>query len=77
MITGYLGISRSARGYCVNFVLETMKTYSSEDGLTEEAAVTKLRTCQYHHLFLHTSLRQNSSGVLSSVLSFHLKAKLQ
>ncbi|KAK4266236.1 hypothetical protein QN277_027186 [Acacia crassicarpa] len=56
-----IGISRSARGYCINFVLETMKTYSSEDGLTEEAVVTKLRTCLYHHLFLHTSLKRNSS----------------
>ncbi|XP_050941994.1 DNA mismatch repair protein MSH1, mitochondrial isoform X3 [Cucumis melo] len=57
-----IGISRSARGYCLSLVIETMKTYSSEDGLTEEALVTKLRTCQYHHLFLHTSLRNNSSG---------------
>ncbi|TYI66907.1 hypothetical protein E1A91_D09G260200v1 [Gossypium mustelinum] len=57
-----VGISRSARGYCITFVLETMKTYSSEDGLTEEALVTKLRTCRYHHLFLHSSLRDNASG---------------
>ncbi|XP_050374401.1 DNA mismatch repair protein MSH1, mitochondrial isoform X1 [Argentina anserina] len=57
-----VGISRSARGYCINFVLETMKTYSSEDGLTEEALVAKLRTSRYHHLFLHTSLRNNFSG---------------
>ncbi|XP_026665899.1 DNA mismatch repair protein MSH1, mitochondrial isoform X2 [Phoenix dactylifera] len=57
-----VGISRSAKGYCMVSVLETMKTFSSEDGLTEEAIVTKLRTCRYHHLYLHTSLRQNSSG---------------
>ncbi|KAG6757295.1 hypothetical protein POTOM_037603 [Populus tomentosa] len=57
-----VGISQSARGYCMISVLETMKTYSLEDGLTEEALVTKLHTCQYHHLFLHTSLRHNSSG---------------
>ncbi|KAJ4840276.1 DNA mismatch repair ATPase msh1 [Turnera subulata] len=57
-----VGISRSARGYCIISVLETMKTYSEEDGLTEEALVTKLRTCRYHHLFLHASLRHNSSG---------------
>lgn len=57
-----IGISHSARGYCINMVLETMKTYSSEDCLTEEAVVTKLRTRQYHHLFLHTSLRRNSRG---------------
>ncbi|KAL9353065.1 hypothetical protein Peur_055745 [Populus x canadensis] len=57
-----VGISQSARGYCMISVLETMKTYSLEDGLTEEALVTKLRTCQYHHLFLHSSLRHNSSG---------------
>ncbi|XP_020222408.1 DNA mismatch repair protein MSH1, mitochondrial [Cajanus cajan] len=57
-----VGISHSARGYCINMVLETMKTYSSEDCLTEEAVVTKLRTCQYHHLLMHTSLKQNSSG---------------
>lgn len=59
-----IGISRSARGYCITLVLETMKTYSSEDGLTEEALVTKLRTCQYHHLFLHLSLKGNASGLL-------------
>ncbi|GMI95879.1 MUTL protein homolog 1, CHLOROPLAST MUTATOR [Hibiscus trionum] len=57
-----VGISRSARGYCITLVLETMKTYSSEDGLTEEALVTKLRTCRYHHLFIHSSLRDNASG---------------
>ncbi|KAG0475025.1 hypothetical protein HPP92_014711, partial [Vanilla planifolia] len=57
-----IGISWSAKGYCFISVLETMKTYSLEDGLTEEAVVTKLRTCQCHHLFLHTSLRHNSSG---------------
>ncbi|KZV15266.1 ATP binding protein [Dorcoceras hygrometricum] len=57
-----IGISRSAKGYCMVSVLETMKTYSAVDGLTEEALVTKLRTCRCHHLFLHTSLRHNSSG---------------
>ncbi|KAL3507486.1 hypothetical protein ACH5RR_032868, partial [Cinchona calisaya] len=57
-----VGISRSAKGYCIVSVLETMKTYSVEDGLTEEALVTKLRTCQFHHLFLHSSLKHNSSG---------------
>lgn len=57
-----VGISRSAKGYCMVSVLETMKTYSAEDNLTEEALVTKLRTCRCHHLFLHTSLRNNSSG---------------
>ncbi|CBI23729.3 unnamed protein product, partial [Vitis vinifera] len=57
-----VGISRSAKGYSIILVLETMKTFSVEDGLTEEALVTKLRTCHYHHLLLHTSLRRNSSG---------------
>ncbi|KAI3723468.1 hypothetical protein L2E82_35065 [Cichorium intybus] len=57
-----VGISRSAKGYLMVQVLETMKTFSSEDGLTEEALVTKLRTCHYHHLFLHNSLKNNSSG---------------
>ncbi|OVA02308.1 GIY-YIG nuclease superfamily [Macleaya cordata] len=57
-----VGVSRSAKGYCIVLVLETMKTFSLEDGLTEEAIVTKLHTCRYHHLFLHTSLRNNSSG---------------
>lgn len=59
----FIGISHSARGYLIVSVLETMKTYSSEDGLTEEALVAKLRTCRYHHLFLNTSLRHNSSGL--------------
>ncbi|KAL3626495.1 DNA mismatch repair ATPase msh1 [Castilleja foliolosa] len=57
-----VGISRSAKGYCMVSVLETMKTYSAEDNLTEEALVTKLRTCRCHHLLLHSSLRHNSSG---------------
>ncbi|XP_062184421.1 DNA mismatch repair protein MSH1, mitochondrial-like isoform X2 [Phragmites australis] len=57
-----VGISRSAKGYCVISVLETMKTYSAEEGLTEEAVVTKLRICRYHHLYLHSSLRNNASG---------------
>jgi len=51
-------------------VLETMKTYSYEDCLTEEAIVTKLRTCQYHHLFLHTSLTQDSCGLYFLILHF-------
>lgn len=57
-----VGISHSAKGYSIILFLETMKTFSVEDGLTEEALVTKLRTCHYHHLLLHTSLRRNSSG---------------
>jgi hypothetical protein len=57
-----LGISHSAKGYCLKSVLETMKTYSAEEGLTEEAIVTKLRICRYHHLYLHNSLKNNSSG---------------
>ncbi|KAH9681627.1 DNA mismatch repair protein MSH1 [Citrus sinensis] len=57
-----IGVSRSAKGYCIISILETMKTYSLEDGLTEDALVTKLRTSRYHHLFLHISLRQNTSG---------------
>ncbi|XP_042029038.1 DNA mismatch repair protein MSH1, mitochondrial-like isoform X1 [Salvia splendens] len=57
-----VGISRSAKGYCMLSVLETMKTYSVEDNLTEEALVAKLRTCRCHHMFLHTSLRNSSSG---------------
>lgn len=57
-----VGISRSVKGYCMMSVFETMKTFSLEDCLTEEAVVTKLRTCRFHHLFLHTSLRNNSSG---------------
>ncbi|KAJ3706354.1 hypothetical protein LUZ61_010059 [Rhynchospora tenuis] len=57
-----VGVWRSAKGYCLISVVETMKTYSSEEGLTEEALVMKLRICQYHHLYVHTSLRNNSSG---------------
>uniref|UniRef100_A0A1J3E1G5 DNA mismatch repair protein MSH1, mitochondrial n=2 Tax=Noccaea caerulescens TaxID=107243 RepID=A0A1J3E1G5_NOCCA len=57
-----VGISRSARGYCMISIFETMKAYSLDDCLTEEALVTKLRTCRCHHLFLHVSLRHNASG---------------
>ncbi|RZC81271.1 hypothetical protein C5167_043846 [Papaver somniferum] len=57
-----VGVSRSAKGYCIVSVLETMKTFSLEDGLTEEAIVAKLHIYRYHHLYLHTTLRNNSSG---------------
>ncbi|CAH8257202.1 unnamed protein product [Arabidopsis lyrata] len=57
-----VGISQSARGYCMISIFETMKAYSLDDGLTEEALVTKLRTRRCHHLFLHASLRHNASG---------------
>ncbi|KAK9666439.1 hypothetical protein RND81_14G185100 [Saponaria officinalis] len=57
-----VGVSRSAKGYSLTSILETLKTFSVEDGLTEEALVTKLRTCRCHHLFLHSSLKHNSSG---------------
>ncbi|XP_048491768.1 DNA mismatch repair protein MSH1, mitochondrial isoform X2 [Beta vulgaris subsp. vulgaris] len=57
-----VGVSRSAKGYSLISILETLKTFSVEDGLTEEALVTKLRTCRCHYLFLHTSLKHNSSG---------------
>lgn len=57
-----IGISHSAKGYSLISILETLKTFSVEDGLTEEALVTKLRTCRCHYLFLHVSLKHNSSG---------------
>ncbi|KAJ3679984.1 hypothetical protein LUZ60_016262 [Juncus effusus] len=57
-----VGVSRSAKGYCLVSAIETMKTYSVEEGLTEEAIVAKLRICRFHHLFLHSSLKHNSSG---------------
>ncbi|KAH9610077.1 hypothetical protein KSS87_019478 [Heliosperma pusillum] len=57
-----VGVSRSAKGYSLISILETLKTFSAEDGLTEEALVTKLRTCRCHHMFLHSSLKHNSSG---------------
>lgn len=59
----FVGVSRSAKGYSLLSILETLKTFSVEDGLTEEALVTKLRTCRCHYLFLHKSLKHNSSGV--------------
>ncbi|GLJ24672.1 hypothetical protein SUGI_0471830 [Cryptomeria japonica] len=57
-----VGISHSARGYCFISVLETMHTFSAEDGLTEEAVVAKLRAQPCDLLFLHSSLRKKSSG---------------
>lgn len=72
----FLGISRSAKGYGMISVLETMKTYSIEDGLTEEALVTKLRTCQCHHLFLHSSLKHNSSGLEGHAFLFLMPCNL-
>ncbi|KAJ7525479.1 hypothetical protein O6H91_17G053100 [Diphasiastrum complanatum] len=59
-----IGISRSIRGYCMISVLETMRTYSVEDGLTEEAVVAKLRARQYQHLYLHRSLREDSTDLV-------------
>uniref|UniRef100_A0A3Q7I7Y0 Uncharacterized protein n=1 Tax=Solanum lycopersicum TaxID=4081 RepID=A0A3Q7I7Y0_SOLLC len=77
-----VGISRSAKGYCIISVYGTMKTCFLEDGLTEEAVVTKLRTFFFlrigkqtklrtyrcHHLFLHNSSKKNSSGLQIAVL---------
>ncbi|KAG6393449.1 hypothetical protein SASPL_147691 [Salvia splendens] len=45
-----VGISRSAKGYCMLSVLETMKTYSVEDNLTEEALVAKLHGFPWNDL---------------------------
>eukprot|EP00250_Pteridium_aquilinum_P000203 c10229_g2_i1 orf=1-1395(-) len=59
-----VGISKSARGYCLIFVSEMMRTYSVEDGLTEEAVVAKIRAKTCFYLFLHRSLRNDSSGLV-------------
>lgn len=58
-----VGISRSKRGYCLVSVLEMMHSFAVEDALTEEAAVAKLRSRQSQRLFLHQSLRNDTSGV--------------
>lgn len=58
-----VGISKSSRGYCLVSVLEMMKTFSVEDGLTEEAVVAKLRAKTCHFIFLHNSLQHDPSGV--------------
>ncbi|KAH6554601.1 hypothetical protein KP509_1Z321900 [Ceratopteris richardii] len=57
------GISRSATGYRLVFVSEMMRTFSVEEGLTEEAAVAKLRTRTCYHVFLHRSLKDDFSGL--------------
>lgn len=67
------GISKSARGYCLIFVSEMMRTFSVEDGLTEEAAVAKLRARTCFHFFLHRSLRDDLSGMhLEGALTMHV-----
>ncbi|KAG0581834.1 hypothetical protein KC19_3G013500 [Ceratodon purpureus] len=58
-----MGISRSRRGYCLVSVLEMMHSFSVEDGLTEEAVVTKLRSRQCQQLFMHRSLRKDIAGI--------------
>jgi DNA mismatch repair ATPase MutS len=58
-----MGISRSRRGYCLISVLEMMHSFSVEDGLTEEAVVTKLRSRQCQQLFMHRSLRKDTAGI--------------
>eukprot|EP00249_Psilotum_nudum_P012287 c23698_g1_i1 orf=55-3885(+) len=60
-----LGVSRSARGYCLVSVIEMMRTFSVEDGLTEEAVVAKLRARNCHRLFIHRSLRDDPSGMIT------------
>lgn len=58
-----IGISRTRRGYCLISILEMMHTFSVEDGLTEEAVVAKLRSRQCQRLFMHQSLRNDTTGV--------------
>lgn len=66
----YRDISFS-KGYCMISLFKTMEAYSLDDGLTEEARVTKLRTHRCHHLFLHASLRHNYQ-VLFNYLQFYI-----
>lgn len=57
-----VGISHTERGYCLVSVLETMRTFSVEDGLTEEAAVALLRAQECFKLFTHSSLLVEDLG---------------
>lgn len=59
-----IGISKSSRGYSFISVLEIMKTYSVEDALTEEAVVAKLRSQRFQRLYLHRSLKDDSSDTV-------------
>lgn len=60
-----------------------MRTLLVEDGLTEEAVVTKLRAKACIHLFLHRSLQEDCSGIESSIntfleaqVAYHTKCKV-
>ncbi|CAM6107433.1 unnamed protein product [Calypogeia fissa] len=56
-----IGIARSASGYCLISVVELMRSITVEDQLTEEAVVAKLRAKPFQRLFLHKSLRDQST----------------
>ncbi|KAG6544388.1 hypothetical protein Mapa_014222 [Marchantia paleacea] len=56
-----IGIARSALGYRFISVVEMLRTVSVDDQLTEEALVAKLRAKPYQRLFLHRTLKYNST----------------
>ncbi|KAL2613188.1 hypothetical protein R1flu_024880 [Riccia fluitans] len=57
-----VAVARSALGYYkLLSIVEMMRTISVEDQLTEEAVVAKLRAKCYQRLFLHKSLKDNST----------------
>ncbi|KAL3679877.1 hypothetical protein R1sor_022833 [Riccia sorocarpa] len=59
-----IAVARSALGYKLISIVEMMRTICVEDQLTEEAVVAKLRAKSYQRLFLHKSLKDNSTDTV-------------
>eukprot|EP00850_Spirogloea_muscicola_P007613 SM000039S14443 [mRNA] locus=s39:108821:115808:- [translate_table: standard] len=57
-----VGLARSSRGYIVVSITELLRTYSMEEGLTEEGVIAKLRSKGYQRLFLHSTMGNTLDG---------------
>ena len=58
-----VGLARSSRGYTLLAVFQLVQLYRLEEGLTEEAALARLRSAAPLRGFLHRSLKHDISGV--------------
>eukprot|EP00271_Cylindrocystis_brebissonii_P021047 TRINITY_DN733_c0_g3_i5.p1 TRINITY_DN733_c0_g3~~TRINITY_DN733_c0_g3_i5.p1 ORF type:complete len:1701 (+),score=354.83 TRINITY_DN733_c0_g3_i5:2039-7141(+) len=58
-----LGLARSARGFTLTSVFPVARSYRIEELLTEEGALAKIRCTKHSHGFLHSSIKEDSTGM--------------